>query len=237
MPQKICEKCNQPFKAAKNAIKFCSIKCAAEMRKLKVGPLSPSWKGGQFNVKNICVVCQNEFVSKYKSKRCLLHKRREGSDIHNYVERIEHHCVECNKITLVKPSQAAKVCCSVSCSNRRRNRTNNKSGTDIEQKVEKYLVDRNCIFEKQVNIQNIAVVDFLVGTTVIQVDGEYWHRMPGRPEHDAKQDVKMSELGYTIIRISDIEMKNEELPRLLLRKAIVASYGYTKIGWITNFVE
>lgn len=85
-------------------------------------------------------------------------------------------------------------------------------------------------FLEQETVEGIAQVDFLVGKTIIQMDGTYWHNMPGRKEIDDRQDRLLSEAGYTIIRISDKEMEAEPLERVLKRKAIMVTFHNVAIA-------
>lgn len=39
--------------------------------------------------------------------------------------------------------------------------------------------------------------DFVIGNTIVEIDGEYWHDA----EADAKRDLELKSLGYTILRI------------------------------------
>jgi len=83
-----------------------------------------------------------------------------------------------------------------------------------------------------VPLYGIALVDFLAGTAVIQCDGVYWHTLPGRAEHDARQDVALNALGYAVIRISDEEIKNTPVTEILKRKAWIATaHAKRRVTW------
>ena len=122
--------------------------------------------------------------------------------------------------------------CTNSCSNMIKNKKMKKSGTSIENTMEKYFIDNGIQYEKQVLVQGVALVDFLVGTTVIQCDGIYWHSLPNREKHDDEQDKKLNDLGYTVIRFSDKEISGGDLKRMILRKSIMATiHNQNRVSW------
>jgi hypothetical protein len=53
--------------------------------------------------------------------------------------------------------------------------------------------------EREVVLLGRYVVDFLVGTLVIEVDGAYWHD----PERDEARDLALSDAGYLVVRIPE----------------------------------
>lgn len=47
-------------------------------------------------------------------------------------------------------------------------------------------------------------VDFLIGPGhIVEIDGEYWHAMPGVAERDARKTRELKAAGYAVLRISD----------------------------------
>lgn len=67
-----------------------------------------------------------------------------------------------------------------------------------EQVAAKWLDDNNIQFEKNKQI-NRLFPDFVIGNIIIEIDGEYWHK--NRKERDAKRDIELTSLGYTVYRI------------------------------------
>lgn len=43
----------------------------------------------------------------------------------------------------------------------------------------------------------------------IECDGDYFHSKPGAKEHDAKKDAKLRAAGYTVIRLTESEIKQD----------------------------
>ena len=122
--------------------------------------------------------------------------------------------------------------CNYSCSSIMKVKKMKTSGTSIENAVEKYFQDNKIQYEKQVSLNGVALVDFLVGTTVVQCDGIYWHSLPNREKHDDEQDKKLNDLGYTVIRLSDKEINGEDLRRTILRKTIIATmHNQNRVSW------
>ena len=88
-----------------------------------------------------------------------------------------------------------------------------KVWTKPERVMAALLASTNCEFEDHVAIGGIGVVDFLVGRTIIEVFGDYWHANPssfdeqGKPLHprqlqqrakDEARNDAYQELGYRV---------------------------------------
>lgn len=50
---------------------------------------------------------------------------------------------------------------------------------------------------------------------VIECDGEYWHRIAGRPERDARRDKWMTVRGYIVLRLAERQIKGGESREIL----------------------
>jgi very-short-patch-repair endonuclease len=50
---------------------------------------------------------------------------------------------------------------------------------------------------------------------IIECDGFYWHSRPGAVERDAARDKKMTEAGYTVLRLSEQEIRSEQASVIL----------------------
>ena len=87
-----------------------------------------------------------------------------------------------------------------------------KADTDIERIMRAALESAHIPFEKQKTIA-VYVVDFAIEynnrTIVVECDGLYWHRLPGKPEKDARKDMVLSDLGWTVLRFTDHNIKKE----------------------------
>jgi very-short-patch-repair endonuclease len=135
-------------------------------------------------------------------------------------------------VTTVAKVRAGRKFCSHACSNITKNRLSKKSGTSLENTIEAWFADKGIQFEKQVPLLGITLADFVVGTTVIQCDGVYWHTLVGRADKDREQDSRLNAAGYTVVRISDSELKDDTLDRIMLRKSIIASlHNQHRVSW------
>ena len=89
---------------------------------------------------------------------------------------------------------------------------NNKIKMSYPEKIAyDWFISHNVIFEHQKKIENYFV-DFCIDYTIIEIDGEKWH--PIGNEKDISRDKKISELGYTIIRIRSKERIEDRLTEI-----------------------
>jgi very-short-patch-repair endonuclease len=87
----------------------------------------------------------------------------------------------------------------------------NKKGLNkLELSGRKILKDIGVDFKEQVLMFNKFLVDVLIPSKniIIQWDGVYWHTKPKRVLLDKSQDSYLKKCGYNVIRITDIEIKN-----------------------------
>lgn len=42
---------------------------------------------------------------------------------------------------------------------------------------------------------------------IIEVDSRYWHSLPGKKARDRKRDAYLRFLGYTVVRVSELKVK------------------------------
>lgn len=66
-------------------------------------------------------------------------------------------------------------------------------------------------YETQVVMFNKFCVDVLIEEQklIIQWDGVYWHTKPKRKLLDQSQDSYLEKCGYRVLRITDVQIKNE----------------------------
>ena len=102
----------------------------------------------------------------------------------------------------------------------------NKAGLNrLELRGKHLLENMGLCFKQQVLLEKIAIVDVFIPEMklVIQWDGNYWHGHPlkikgGKPDRrqksrmdkDVEQDTKLKNLGYTVIRVWDSDLKHNE---------------------------
>lgn len=69
-----------------------------------------------------------------------------------------------------------------------------------ERKLAEELTKAGIPFEPQKRVGKYWV-DFCLGNKAVEVDGVYWHSLPGRKEKDKVRDANLQRLGYTVIHI------------------------------------
>jgi very-short-patch-repair endonuclease len=236
--KKICPICFKEFKTSHVRVRYCSIKCAAVWRKeWYKGKNNPRWRGG-FKTRK-CIICGVVFESSDgRARYCPEHRWPKGERNKNWnggrlVVKANCECCGREIFTTVTIRRRGKgKFCSQSCSNIIKNKKNKKSCTEIEKTVEKYLIGKKIRYEKQVPIGGITLADFLVGDTIIQCDGVYWHTLPGRAEKDAEQNEKLKNLGYRVLRVSDKELNVNGVEQVLMNKFMITeTHNQRVVSW------
>ena len=79
--------------------------------------------------------------------------------------------------------------------------------TRIELLIERELQRRKIPYKKQVLIEMVAMVDFLLPSQIIiQCDGEYWHGKKIVKNRDWNQDFLLSFKGYEVFRLKESDI-------------------------------
>jgi len=209
-----CIGCGKEVKTRRNAknTKYCSLSCYR--------------KGNRINLKTgkvtQCAFCKKE---NYKPKGQLKERNFCSTKCANEYQgrnKIEYICRICGDNFKWSKSRINPLYCSWDCriKDKEHIRKNAIKGNIIQQnkkglnKLElagrKILQDIGIDFNEQVLMFNKFLVDVLVKDKpiIIQWDGEYWHSKPKRKLLDKSQDAYMKKCGYKVIRITDVEIKN-----------------------------
>ncbi len=119
-------------------------------------------------------------------------------------------CKNCSiKFMALRPNRPRKFC-SGTCRAIYTMAHSKKSGTSIENTIERKLIENEINFVKQKAIGRIAVVDFLVkGEIAVQCDGDYWHSSIKQTMKDLLQNVALNKMGYKVIRLWERDIKSE----------------------------
>jgi len=77
-----------------------------------------------------------------------------------------------------------------------------------EQITEKGLLKKGFMIQKQFHVQGVGIVDFYLPeqNIIIEVDGDYYHRLPGAQEKDKDKTEKMINMGYKVLRFWESEV-------------------------------
>ena len=190
----ICDNCGKKFLRAKRELLnrknvFCSRECANNYQ-------------GKNKVSFICAECGNIFkLSKstvdsreYSIKYCSLSCRNNSWEKEGYGFLLEN----CRKQQLLKP-------------------------TKLELYAYNILDSLKVDYIKQYQIKNNFLVDIYIPSknTIIQLDGDYWHGNPKKfpklnnqqikqIKKDKSQDAYLIKCGYTVIRIWESDLYNNE---------------------------
>lgn len=175
-------------------------------------------KGG--TIDRTCQHCQKPFkVVKPSSKvrfcsRSCGYAQRQGDNASNWVDDMpQSTCRVCGNEIRSHSKTIVRHTCSYTCKAIWQLTHQKNKGTNIERATEAELIKRKWEYQSQVALCNIAVVDFFLPNinTVIFCDGDYWHSLPGKAEHDAYQTATLQSNGYAVFRflgsqiLSDIE--------------------------------
>jgi very-short-patch-repair endonuclease len=98
--------------------------------------------------------------------------------------------------------------CSPECHGVRAAMLTPKRDTSIEKVIEFALLDRAIVYQKQVPLCGITVVDFLLPDYrfVIYCDGTFWHADEDAKRRDARQNQILTAHGYTVFRFSEADI-------------------------------
>lgn len=96
--------------------------------------------------------------------------------------------------------------------------------SQLEKRCAEYLDELGIDYEHQAIIKDKFVVDFRIGSVILQCDGDYWHghkrleplteRQLKQQKRDAAQDKYLKACGYTVIRVWESDMSLETIQRL-----------------------
>jgi very-short-patch-repair endonuclease len=216
---KICINCNNVFSVNPCQLNriYCSKKCSTTSSK-------PERKKGKIIP---CFICAKE---KYKplgqikdvnfcSIKCL--------NIYQGKDKVKIECLTCKKEFAISASTSKnRKFCSVKCRNDNKEHTTkvsiianlanlNKNGLNrLELQGNEILnslgLVLNIDYQNQVVMFDKFCVDVLIESKklIIQWDGIYWHNKPKRQKLDESQDAYFKKCGYTVLRITDLQIKN-----------------------------
>jgi very-short-patch-repair endonuclease len=218
----ICKGCNQEvtLRRPENKLHYCSRICYEKSKRQHIR------KGKTIN----CVWCNKKV---YKSK-CFLSKHKHlfcsllCANKYQKRNKLKFICKTCNKTFYWSKSritQANPKYCSIKCRNKDTNhmitcglnstiiQQNNKGLNKLELGGRKILKKIGLQFEEQVLMFDKFLVDVLIKDKkiIIQWDGYYWHSKIKRELLDKSQDAYLKKCGYKVIRITDKQIKENEV--------------------------
>lgn len=166
-------------------------------------------------------------ISEFNKKKHLSEEHKNKIGQANKGEKIRIFCKVCNKEKYIHPCEIKKgqgKFCSRSCAGIWYFKHCNKKDTSIEIAIEKELIKKHMPYMKQVPIEGIALVDFLLSNRIIiQCDGDYWHSKEINKGRDIAQDIVLHFKGYKVYRFreADIKKSAERCINNLLKKEAI----------------
>jgi len=125
--------------------------------------------------------------------------------------KVKISCKNCGKEKYIRPAEIKKgngKFCSCRCTGIWTKKHSKKKDTSIEIAIEQELIKRSIPYIKQVSVEGIALVDFLLpNKIIIQADGNYWHSRGINKGKDIAQDTLLYFKGYKIYRFTETEIK------------------------------
>ena len=196
---KVCEK-KIEYNPTQRIANYCSQICLHIDQKKRIK--------GKCNFCNKTIdIIQFEY-KKYKYHFC-------NAECHNKWQsrnKVELHCIICNKTYLVSKTRSKSKTCSerckgtYSCLQQSKKRGLNK----LEKAGYKIIDSLNVKYEKQYLCCNFLVDTYLPDyKIVIQWDGKYWHSLSRVKNRDKLQDAYMKKMGYLIFRFDESIVYNE----------------------------
>ena len=196
--------------------KYCSLSC---WRKSK----HPERMTGKM------VECEQCGKKIYKYKVNLKHKHHfcslECANKWQGRDKLVFNCKVCGgefKWSKSRIKSCNPTYCSIECRNKDKDgrlkisikgnlaQQNKKGLNKLELAGRKILQDLGIKFDEQVLMFSKFLVDVLIRNKliVIQWDGVYWHSKTKRKQLDKSQDAYLNKCKYTVIRITDDQIKN-----------------------------
>ena len=215
-----CKQCGKKFFALSTQVKenrkiFCSLKCKGIYQKGKRIKKVCQFCGKEFYIIHARQKQAGKFAGKYCSRECS-DKGRAGSGSTRWQgDNIKRVCKTCGKIFFVRPSKLKNdrgKFCSRRCKSIYVMKHMKIKNTSIELAMEAEFIKQHIPYMKQVPIEGIALVDFLLPDKIIvQCDGDFWHNSEwavgkGYKNKDNNQDFLLGFKGYKIFRFSETEI-------------------------------
>lgn len=218
---KKCQECGRSYKISSQfaySSKFCSTDCRnARNRREQVHKKS-------VKATVTCQNCDKPFqvrrgmakVQKYCSRSCAMSdihgSQHTGQNNHKWKPKVKVICLYCGKEFETYPSRQGRkhYCCKAHHLLGNISNLMGNHRTDIEVAMAGALKQAGIVFQEQAVMFDKFQVDFLLPNRVIvQCDGVYWHDRPEARRRDKGQDAYFKKCGYTVLRFTDKQIKND----------------------------
>lgn len=188
--ERLCRLCGKKFVATGALIRkgfgiYCGRKC-----QLKDYPQK---------VEKICLRCNKHFlvwpshsdISKFCSKKC------KDDSMRDYVSRVCRKCKKKFDLPRSDLNRGRGNFCTYRCF------LTYRGPSTLEEKMERALKLAGIKFEREVKFKRFHA-DFLITgeNSIIECDGEHWHRIPRIQERDKRKEKLLNSMGYRVFRFS-----------------------------------
>jgi very-short-patch-repair endonuclease len=205
---------------SKHSLFYCSLECYRKSKR-------PNRKKGKIINCLFCnkpiykKKCQLRYENSFCSRVCA--NKYQGRRKSKFI------CKTCGNIfrlskSLADSRQYAPKYCSIKCRDKDpdwvRNaciagnliQQNKKGLNKLELLGREILKEIGVSFKEQVLMFDKFLVDVLIAekNLIIQWDGSYWHTRTERIKLDKSQDAYLTKCGYTVLRITDKDIKNNK---------------------------
>lgn len=169
-----------------------------------------------YNQKRISLICEQchkhfkkppsvaEKQASFCSKKC------HDDFMRDYVEKICQNCHRKFQLPRWELNKGRGSFCSRECY------IEFKGETSIEKKIRLALISAHIRFSQEKKI-GVYRADFLIDgkNTIIECDGDYWHKIPGAIEKDQRKDKYLNNLGYKVVRITESHIRQSSSNQLI----------------------
>lgn len=97
--------------------------------------------------------------------------------------------------------------------------------SSLETVVAKSLQLLGIPFEEQARVAHFRVDFYLPSrSTVVEVDGRYWHTLWNRPATEPVRDAAIAAGGYTVVRLAEAPLRDDPLGAVMLGLGLLGDY-------------
>lgn len=210
----------QPCRFKKVQNQYCNLQCWGMMRRSPIVSIICETCEQPFDVKECELrLDRRDGPRRWCSKSCAAAFRCGDLSSSYNGGKIELICHICGlSFYVIQSRRDTAKYCSVACSNVGVAKTNASAVSSIEVAVANELDHRGISYIHQGSV-GPYVPDFVIGQTIIEVDGDYWHNLPRVIERDIRKNILYQNEGYKIIRIWEHEVNDGDFSKLDLISA------------------
>jgi len=157
-----------------------------------------------FNISRQQITTKANKLNLKKSQHMMHISKGEHSIGKSWGNHTEKHKNHMKKIMEDKLNKGFKMPgCNIGCKNSKIEQTFNTILKEMDLKLNKDYYRNKAIK----TIKTVRYPDFLIGTLIFEIDGEYWHK---DKHYDYERDKELNELGFKVIHFTGTQIKREK---------------------------